>query len=592
MKRLFLFSLAVALFSGILNAQDTTETIVNLDAFTKIEIEDDFIVTLIQSDSRHAISENPNIRIENDNGDLEISGTSEYKNRKDKKTHEQLTIYFSSLESLDLSGSVSIKMPENLQLSGQHLDLEMSGASSVKLNLNYDLLNADLSGASQLILSGTARRFEAECSGASHINASNLQADAAEVESSGASSIKMNTKQVTGTASGASNLQLNPDAESSVSRSGAASVTRTKIDTNGYQYTYNVTTTFNDQEFEEDWNELAQEMAELARELADEWAVLEEELSQELSKLGEEISAGMDETQVTINEAQVTIKKEQKEREIEKARQQAEKARQQAKEAREQADKARQQAMEQVKEAKKQNPNVDVHTIVVKKNKKPSFIFDPAYSVVDFGFNGYGQDPFQNSLPAGYEGMELSQNTSLVFNLNVLDYGFRIAGRGRNTFGLGVGLGVGWNIYKFYDKSTVPITAINPTTQVEEFMAAPYVGAEPRENFQKSKLQISSLKVPVFLIFQKKKGFHVSAGVVGNVRIGSSAKQVYDLVDGGKKRTKGKNDFYLSPFRADAEVRIGYRNFSAFATYALTDMFLSNRGPELSQYSFGISLGV
>jgi hypothetical protein len=88
-----------------------------------------------------------------------------------------------------------------------------------------------------------------------------------------------------------------------------------------------------------------------------------------------------------------------------------------------------------------------------------------------------------------------------------------------------------------------------------------------------------------------QKDFHVTAGVVGNVKLGATSRQKYKTEGGsGKSGTGGQH--WINPFRVDAEVRVGYKNTQVFATYSLTDMFKKDRGPELQTYSFGISLGI
>ena len=217
------------------------------------------------------------------------------------------------------------------------------------------------------------------------------------------------------------------------------------------------------------------------------------------------------------------------------------------------------------------------------RTRRP-YRYKPAYGFFDFGFNSYGQDMFRHNLPEDYKGMELSQNTSFVMNFNVAQYGFHLTGNQNNALGLGVGLGLGWNIYRFLEPKMIigkedGLFAINP-----------YEGEQERE-FSKSRLQSSWLKAPVYLQYRNRKGFHVAAGVVGNVRLGASSKQVYTYTGrSGKQKDKGKDDFYLNGFRVDTEMRMGYKNVTAFATYSLTDMFLKNRGPELTPFSFGVSL--
>jgi hypothetical protein len=221
-------------------------------------------------------------------------------------------------------------------------------------------------------------------------------------------------------------------------------------------------------------------------------------------------------------------------------------------------------------------------TINIKKPKQhlPKTTFNPAYGLLDLGFGGYGQDFFQNTLPQGYENMQLKMNTSFAINMNLFRYGVRLGGR-TSPFGIGTGMGIGWNIYKFLESDMVPAKFNG------EFVVNSYDRGGREIDFKKSKLQSSWLKVPLYLQY-KNKDFYVTAGVVGNVRLGASTKQVYTL--NGKKRDKTKDDFYLNSFRADAEVRVGYKNVSLFATHSLTNMFLNNRGPELNMYSFGVSL--
>ena len=209
--------------------------------------------------------------------------------------------------------------------------------------------------------------------------------------------------------------------------------------------------------------------------------------------------------------------------------------------------------------------------------------FNPRYASLDFGFGGFGQDFFQNTLPDGYENMELRINQSFVINLNLFDRGFRL---GQSNFGVGTGLGIGWNIYRFLEHDMIP----SKDRASREFTINPYDGGEHRI-FRKSNLRSSWLRVPLFVQYQhQNRRFTVSAGVVGNVRLGASAKQVY-RVEGSSRtqRDVRRDDFYLNGFRLDTELRATFRSMGVFAAYGLTDMFRNNRGPELNAFSFGAS---
>jgi hypothetical protein len=225
--------------------------------------------------------------------------------------------------------------------------------------------------------------------------------------------------------------------------------------------------------------------------------------------------------------------------------------------------------------------SVTVNTSTKKKGKS---IWNPKYGALDLGWSGYGQDFFRNTLPEDYEDMKLKGNTSFAVNLNAFRYAMGIGGRNSN-FAVGTGFGIGWNIYKFLEESMIPMT----DRENRQFTIKAFDEPENRE-FKRSKLQSSWLKVPLYLQYANRK-FFMTAGVVGNVRIGASTKQVFEL-NGSKQRRKTKDNFYLNAFRADAEMRVGYGSTSVFATYSLTPMFLEGKGPELMTYTFGISLGI
>ena len=208
--------------------------------------------------------------------------------------------------------------------------------------------------------------------------------------------------------------------------------------------------------------------------------------------------------------------------------------------------------------------------------------FNPRYSGFDFGFGGFGQDFFRTTLPEGYENMELRLHQSFVINANLFDRGWRF---GQSNFSIGTGLGFGWNIYRFQEHDMIP----SMDRENRQFVINPYAGEEDRV-YRKSNLRSSWLRIPVFLQYGDRD-FAILAGVVGNVRLGASAKQVYTFPDSNRRqRFVSRDDFYLQGFRLDTEVRITFRSFGIFASYSLTEMFLNNRGPELNAFSFGATL--
>jgi hypothetical protein len=112
-------------------------------------------------------------------------------------------------------------------------------------------------------------------------------------------------------------------------------------------------------------------------------------------------------------------------------------------------------------------------------------------------------------------------------------------------------------------------------------------------NYTKSKLNICYMNVPLFFEYQTNKhmkanSFHLSAGMVFGMRIGSHSKMVYD--DSKKQKIKDRDDFHLHPFKMDATVRIGWGWINLFGTYSLTTLFKDDKYPELYPFTAGITL--
>jgi hypothetical protein len=85
------------------------------------------------------------------------------------------------------------------------------------------------------------------------------------------------------------------------------------------------------------------------------------------------------------------------------------------------------------------------------------------------------------------------------------------------------------------------------------------------------------------------RSFHVAAGVIGGWKMGSIVKQKWEDQN-DKHQARRKSDFNLSPFTLDATARVGYKNFTVFATYGLTSLFEKNKGPEVYPVTVGLQI--
>jgi len=59
----------------------------------------------------------------------------------------------------------------------------------------------------------------------------------------------------------------------------------------------------------------------------------------------------------------------------------------------------------------------------------------------------------------------------------------------------------------------------------------------------------------------------------------------------GGTKDKDRSSFNINAFEYAATARVGYKDVGLFATYSLTPLFESGKGPELTPFSIGISFG-
>jgi hypothetical protein len=142
-----------------------------------------------------------------------------------ERFHE-MTIYltFKNLDYIDLSGAVDVSADKSLTFS--ELEMDVSGAAEIDLEMNADKYKAEFSGVSEIDFRGTCKTGYIEISGASDFNAEGLQFEDLSVELSGASDAKVfATKKLHIDVSGASSVRYkgNPP-DISIDESGASSI--------------------------------------------------------------------------------------------------------------------------------------------------------------------------------------------------------------------------------------------------------------------------------------------------------------------------------------------------------------------------------
>jgi hypothetical protein len=122
---------------------------------------------------------------------------------KDRYVKAYLT--FKQLKNLQASGGADV-FGQN-KLTFNDLNIEASGGSDVKLELEASELNVSASGGADAILQGTARTLNANGSGGADLDARKLTAEICNANSSGGSDVYVNaTKEISMKASGGSDI--------------------------------------------------------------------------------------------------------------------------------------------------------------------------------------------------------------------------------------------------------------------------------------------------------------------------------------------------------------------------------------------------
>jgi hypothetical protein len=217
---------------------------------------------------------------------------------------------------------------------------------------------------------------------------------------------------------------------------------------------------------------------------------------------------------------------------------------------------------------------------IKKHNKKPKF--NGHWAGFDLSVNGLlNEDRIIDYPQAGvnqdYEFMDLNYAKSTGVNINFFEQNVNLVNQ---HLGLVTGMGITWNNYRF-DKNV---------TLTDDGAFGGYFDTDPTRNYEKSKLTITYLKVPLMLEYQtnskmKANSFHISGGIVGALRIGTHTKVVYN---GSKSKSKG--DYFINPFKADAIAKIGWGVINLYGTYSLTEMFRHDKGPVVYPFEIGITL--
>lgn len=205
--------------------------------------------------------------------------------------------------------------------------------------------------------------------------------------------------------------------------------------------------------------------------------------------------------------------------------------------------------------------------------------FSGHWAGVDFGFNMF-LNPDYSGYDEEFMDNDIFRSNSTYINLVQQSIGLQ---KNRNTLGLVTGLGMQFQSYRLDDNTTIYMDGNNVIWP--EYLVF--------HDNQKSKLSIVSITMPLLLEFQVpvnhyEDRIYFSAGMFGGVRVSSHTKIKYR--EEQKEKVKKPDHYSLQGFKYGLMFRTGYRWMNLFVTYDLVPLFKDGKGPELTPFTFGITL--
>ena len=213
---------------------------------------------------------------------------------------------------------------------------------------------------------------------------------------------------------------------------------------------------------------------------------------------------------------------------------------------------------------------------ITKHDKKPKF--NGHWAGFGLSVNGLLNQDHMIDYPTGAPYLDINYNKSTGVSLNFFEQNVNLYNQ---NLGLVTGLGVTWNNYRF--AKNVILTDTGGKLDG-------YYSSVPGYSYQKSKLMLASLRIPLMLEYQtngkmKTNSFHVGAGAVGSFRMWSHTKNEIN-----NSKTKNKSDFYINPFQVEGIATIGWGIINLYGTYSFSEMFRHDKGPVAYPFEVGITL--
>jgi len=224
--------------------------------------------------------------------------------------------------------------------------------------------------------------------------------------------------------------------------------------------------------------------------------------------------------------------------------------------------------------------NLNIHSITQDGFNFWKDKFSGHWAGIDLGFNTLLHADY------GEYSLEFMKNRLLssgYFSVNPVQQSIGIQ-RNRNTIGLVTGLGLQWLNYRL-DKNTT----IEKSETGFIIPKSLYFDTNQKSIFSSFYATLPVLAEIQFPVNHYNNRIFISTGIIFHYRLSSSTKIRYRL-DKKREKLKTPGDYFLPNVRYSLMARMGYRNFQVFCNYDLQPLFKKGTGPDLTPFSFGITL--
>jgi len=195
------------------NDDPATRTL-NLAAFKRVAVRDDVEVVLVQGDFAVTLEGESNLleylQVEQQGDEITVSRKKGFRLKSNRPL--QVLVALPALEAIRMQGAAKLRTKGTLQ--GETFRLEMSGAPSADLALDYARYDCELEGAPQAVLTGRGGNLNLDMDGAGSFQAEDLESREVYVEGDGAVSIRVHaTERLEARLNGACNLRYRGNPE-------------------------------------------------------------------------------------------------------------------------------------------------------------------------------------------------------------------------------------------------------------------------------------------------------------------------------------------------------------------------------------------